>query len=97
MHSGRMYIPPSFSLWSIVVGNEPKLAGSIPAAVATTFSSKMVAISTRNSYKSMENLRTSQGYIFRILQISRPNFGILTLLKGSFREFPFFAWIQGIR
>ena len=28
-----------------------------------------------------------------IYNISPPNFGILRLLKGSFREFRFFVWI----
>ncbi len=34
-----------------------------------------------------ENLRTLQD------NISSPNFGILLLLKGFFREFCFFVWI----
>ena len=40
-------------------------------------------------YKNIENLQTSQGYIFRILQ--QTNFRILLLLKGSFREFRFLS------
>jgi hypothetical protein len=36
-------------------------------------------------YKSIENLQTLQGYIFRILQlISQPNFAILLILVCSF-------------
>ena len=62
------------------------------AKIVTTFGSKMVTISTRE-YKNVENLRTSQGYISVFYNISRPNFGILLLLKGSFREFCFFVLI----
>jgi hypothetical protein len=39
------------------------------AEIATTFVPKMVAISARNTkHKSIQNLQTLQGYIFRILQ-----------------------------
>ena len=49
--------------------------------IDTTFGSKMVK-QFPNEIQNIENLQTSQGYIFRILQ---PNFGILILSKGSFR------------
>ena len=55
------------------------------AEIATTFCSKMVAISTRIT--KIESLRTLYGYIFRMLQI--PHFGILLPLKSSCREFYF--------
>jgi hypothetical protein len=38
------------------------------AEIVTIFGSKMVTISARNIYKHTENMQTSQGYIFCILQ-----------------------------
>ena len=48
--------------------------------IATSFEPKVVAISIRNT----------------LLRIFQPNFGILLLLKGSFREcrLVFFIWIS---
>jgi putative component of toxin-antitoxin plasmid stabilization module len=37
----------------------------------------------RTQYKSVQNLRTLQGYMFRIY-ISQPNFAILLILVCSF-------------
>ena len=65
------------------------------AEVATTFGSKMVAISTLNTKtnKICELIHEAM-YIFRILyNISRPNFGILLPLKGSFKEIQLFVRI----
>ena len=59
------------------------------AEIVTTFGSKMIGISTRNTCKNIENLRTSHGYIFRILQHFATQFENFTTLKGSFREFRF--------
>jgi hypothetical protein len=38
------------------------------AEIATTFGPKMVYSNFRTQYKSIQNLQTLQGYIFRILQ-----------------------------
>jgi hypothetical protein len=45
----------------------------------------------RTQYKSMQNLRTLQGYIFRM---SQPNFAILLILVCSFPEYTFFDKIK---
>ncbi len=50
------------------------------------YGANMVAISTRN-YKNIENLRTSQGYVFRILQ----HWNFTTFIR-FFLEIVF-AWI----
>ena len=60
--------------------------------IVTTFGSKMVTISARNTI--IRKFANFAGLYFRIFyNIFPPNFGILLLLKGSFREFLFFAWI----
>jgi hypothetical protein len=46
----------------------------------------------RTQYKSIQNLRTLQGYIFRICyNIAQPNFAILLFLVCSLREYTFFG------
>jgi hypothetical protein len=55
--------------------------------------SKMLAISTRNTkiYKTCE---LCKAIFFVFYSISRPNLGILLLLKASFREFCYFLLVQ---
>ena len=53
----------------------------------------MVAISTRIQQKYWENLRTSQGYIFRILQHCVTKFWNFTTFKRFFPGICFFVWI----
>ncbi len=57
------------------------------AEIATTFGSKMVAISARNTNEKTCKLCKAIFSVF--YKISRPNFEILLFLKGSFREFCF--------
>ncbi len=45
-----------------------------------------------NFYTQYKNIER-QRYISLFYNISRPNFGILLLLKSSFQEFRFFVWI----
>ncbi len=57
------------------------------AEIVTTLGSKMVTICARNTIRKFANFERL--YSFHIFNISPPNFGILLLLKGSFREFLF--------
>ena len=62
------------------------------AKIATTFGLKMVTISTRNTI--IRKFANFPKAIFSVFyNISPPNFGILLLLRGSFRIFRFFVWI----
>ncbi len=56
------------------------------AEIVTTFGSKKVTISARNTI--MRNIFQQNSF-----DIFQPNFGILLLLKGSSREFRYFLWI----
>ncbi len=65
---------------------------TVCAEISTTFGSKVVAISTRNT--KIPKIRELRKVTFSVFHsISRPNFGILLPLNGSFREFRFFAWV----
>ena len=64
---------------------------AIRAEIAITIGSKMVAISTRNT--KIQKICELRKAIFSVFhKISRPNFGILLLLEGSFGQFGIF-WI----
>ncbi len=58
------------------------------AEIATTFGSKMVTISTCNT-KIWKICELHMAIFSVFYSISRPNFKILLLLKGSFQEFRF--------
>jgi hypothetical protein len=61
------------------------------AEIVTIFVSKMVTISARNTFKHIQKMQTSQGYIFQALQHFVTNFAILLILITSLREFTFFC------
>ncbi len=61
------------------------------ADIATTFGSKIVTISTRNT-KTQKICELRKATLSVFYNISRPNFAILLLLlKGSFQEFCFLS------
>ncbi len=60
------------------------------AEFVTTFGSEMVTISARNTI--IINLRTSQGYIFRILQHFATKFWNFTTFERLFSRISFFLY-----
>ncbi len=62
------------------------------AEIVTTFGSKMVTISTRNTkYNVIQNIEASQGYIFRILQDFAIKFWHFTSFERFFPVISFFS------
>jgi hypothetical protein len=60
----------------------------IRAEIVTIFGSKMVTISARNT-NMYKICKLRKAYIFRIYNISQPNFAILLILISSLQEFTF--------